>query len=212
MSAMKKILESPFTLLFLALVWSLGHTPLLAADLADVTPSFSMSSLWLPALILGIGIALILLEVFVLPGFGIAGISGILASVVGLFLGTHALISHGGHFTDAMGYIVSSGVTAVLATMLGCFMFWALPRLPGFRSMLPQDARPGELRGEALEPLHHLTGQPGIAKTALRPAGKIALENGQLLDVVTRGEFIEPGTQVYVVKVEGPSVVVSKLE
>ncbi|GIK52894.1 MAG: hypothetical protein HUU03_00825 [Planctomycetaceae bacterium] len=211
MGAMKKVLENPLTLLMLVLVWSLGHSPLLAADVSDVTPSFNMSSLWLPALILGIGIALILLEVFVLPGFGISGISGILASVVGLFLGTHTLISQGGHFSDAMGYVLSSGITAVLATMLGCIMFWALPRLPGFRSMLPKDALPGELRGEAVEALHHLTGQPGIAKTALRPAGKIALENGQLIDVVTRGEFIEAGTQVYVVKVEGPSVVVSKL-
>lgn len=209
MSVLKKILESPLTLLALVLV-TYCH-PLGATDVAEATPSFGMSGLWLPALLLGLGVALILAEVFVLPGFGIAGIAGVLLTCVGLFLGIHTLVVEHGNFSDLMGYTISAGGTAVGATGIGVLFFWALPRLPGFRSMLPKDARPGELRGVALDPLHHLTGQPGIAKTPLRPAGKIALENGQVIDVVTRGEFIDAGTQVYVTKVEGPSVVVAKL-
>ena len=209
MTALKKILESLLTLLLLIVVTTCH--PLGAADVSDATPSFNMASLWLPALLLGLGIALILTEVFVIPGFGITGISGIVLTCVGLFLGIHTLVAEHGNFNDAMGYSISAGGTAIGATLIGLMFFWLLPRLPGFRAMLPKDARPGELRGVALDPLHHLTGQPGIAKTALRPAGKIALENGQLVDVVTKGEFIDAGTQVYVTKVEGPSVVVSKL-
>lgn len=209
MNALKKTLESPLTLLLLVL-FAYCH-PLGAADVSDAAPSFSMASLWLPALLLGLGVALILTEIFVLPGFGVAGITGIALTCVGLFLGIHTLVVEHGSFNDAMGYSISAGGTVIGATIIGLMFFWLLPRVPGFRAMLPRDARPGELRGVALDPQHHLTGQPGIAKTALRPAGKIELENGQLVDVVTKGEFIDAGTQVYVTKVEGPSVVVSKL-
>lgn len=209
MAALKRILESPLTLLFLVIVTTCH--PLGAADVSDATPSFTMTSLWLPALLLGLGIALILTEVFVIPGFGITGITGILLTCVGLFLGIHTLVVEHGNFNDAMGLSISAGGTVIGATGIGLMFFWLLPRLPGFRAMLPRDARPGELRGEAVEALHHLTGQPAIARTDLRPAGKIALENGQVVDVVTRGEFIEAGTQVYVTQVEGPAVVVSKL-
>lgn len=209
MTAVKKILESPLTLLLLV-VASYCH-PLGATDVAEAAPRFGMAGLWFPALLLGLGIALLLLEVFVLPGFGIAGISGILLTCVGLFLGIHTLVVEHGDFSDFMGYTISAGGTVIGATLIGLMFFWLMPRLPGLRAMLPKDARPGELRGVALDPLHHLTGQPGIAKTALRPAGKVALENGQLVDVVTKGEYIDAGAHVYVVKVEGPSVVVSKL-
>ncbi len=211
MPLLKRVLESPLTLLLLVIATSCAHTPLLAGDVSDVTPSFSMGSLLLPALMLGIGIALILVELFVIPGFGVVGITGVALSVAGLFMGSHAMIVGGGHFSDFMGYLVSASITVVASTLLGCFFFWALPRVPGFRSMLPKEAPVGAKHGEGLPHLHHLSGQPGIASTDLRPAGKITLENGQVVDVVTRGEFIEAGTQVYVAKIDGPSVVVTKL-
>ena len=62
----------------------------------------------------------------------------------------------------------------------------------------------------APQELAALAGQSGQSLSPLRPAG-VALINGQRVDVVTDGEFIEPETEVEVVDVEGSRVVVRSL-
>ena len=62
----------------------------------------------------------------------------------------------------------------------------------------------------APQELEALAGQSGQSLSPLRPAG-VALINGQRVDVVTNGEFIEPETEVEVVAVEGSRVVVRSL-
>ncbi|MCC6574250.1 MAG: hypothetical protein IT462_10710 [Planctomycetes bacterium] len=179
--------------------------------LTDITPTFGIADLWLPALLLGIGVALLLAEVFVLPGFGVAGVSGLISIVVGMFLGIHTLVVRHGTFNDATGLAISAGGTALGSTLLGAAILWLLPKIPGFRRMMPRDRATGEAHGEAFPPRHHMMGQQGVSKTPLRPSGIVTLETGEVVDVVTKGEFIDTGSHVFVENIDGPSVIVRKL-
>lgn len=179
--------------------------------LTDLTPTFVIADLWLPALLLGIGIALLLAEVFVIPGFGVAGVSGLISMVVGMFMGIHTLVVRQGTFNDATGLAISAGGTAIGTTILGAAILWLLPKIPGFRRMMPADRPAGDAHGEGFPPRHHMMGQQGVTNTPLRPAGKVTLENGEIVDVVTKGEFIDTGSHVFVENIDGPSVIVRKL-
>ena len=57
-----------------------------------------------------------------------------------------------------------------------------------------------------------ILGQAGTAATTLRPAGKVTLDDGRLLDVVAEGEFIEKGTRVKVSRCDGSITIVSRME
>lgn len=56
-----------------------------------------------------------------------------------------------------------------------------------------------------------LVGKTGVAQTVLRPSGR-ALIDGELVDVITEGEFYEPGTAIRVVAATGGRTVVRKEE
>jgi membrane-bound serine protease (ClpP class) len=56
----------------------------------------------------------------------------------------------------------------------------------------------------------HLVGTSGVAMTDLRPSGTIVIDDKRY-DVVTGGEFLDNGTEVRVVEVEGSKVVVREM-
>ncbi|MBN2170678.1 MAG: nodulation protein NfeD [Candidatus Krumholzibacteriota bacterium] len=154
------------------------------------------------------GLVLLVLEIFVIPGFGIAGILGIIFLMAGLLLSRVA--PHGGlpDFTRALGLLIASFfVTLVL--------FLALLRY------LPQARWMGgivlETRQERTAGFHsdeygdeHLEGRTGICLSDLRPAG-IAEIDGRRIDVVTEGGYIEKGTRIRIAEVSGNRVVVEAL-
>ena len=53
------------------------------------------------------------------------------------------------------------------------------------------------------------SGMMGIAKTMLRPSGKAEI-SGQVVDVISQGDFIDPGTPLRILAVEGPRIVVER--
>ena len=154
-----------------------------------------------PELIIGLvvaGLLLILAEVFI-PG-GFAGVLG------GLFLaaGVVAGFFHGTMF--GFWLLLASIVGGILA-----FWFWLkfFPRLPiGKRVILQGDAKGWEGYDESGKAF---LGKEGVAKSPLHPAG-IASIHGKRVDVITRGELIETGEKVKVIKVQGNRVVVSRVK
>ena len=149
------------------------------------------------ALILG-GLILVALELFVIPGFGVAGVLGFATLAWGI-----ARIFQGNTLT-MLGY----------TTLIGAALFGlALWLLPNSRLMRPLtlsarlSASPKEETLLTPQSPHDLLGQTGTALTDLRPAGTIHIDKLRV-DVVTEGSYIARGSEVEVVRVEGNRVTV----
>ena len=162
-----------------------------------------------------IGVILILLEIFVTPGFGVLGILGILMAFMGLTL---SLIDNV-HFNfenvslkrvSVALMTVTVGVFGgiVLSLWLGRFMF-SRDRGPLKKLSLKsvQDVKDGFISIDSS--LLTLVGKTGISKTVLRPAGKVEIDN-EVHDAVTLGEFIDKGKTVKVLKVEATQLYVEE--
>ncbi|MCJ7554285.1 MAG: nodulation protein NfeD [Ignavibacteriaceae bacterium] len=152
------------------------------------------------------GLILIASEIFIIPGFGIAGISGMLLVVLSLFL---SLIG-GRPFLDfeiiSMAIIQLAGaITSALILILILAKF--LPKSAIFNKLVLSTATAAN-RGYVSNPdFSSLVGKEGIALTTLRPAGTAEID-GQKVDVVSDSEYIKNGTKIKVIKTEGMRVVV----
>ena len=157
-----------------------------------------------------IGVVLLVIEIFVIPGFGIFGILGILLMVGSLFLG---LLSD---FEMIDWSIISIAIIQLGLTFLFTFIviFLLLRFLPKTEmwSKLILNEQVAARSGYAAKPdFAHLIGQEGIAFTDLRPSGT-ALINGNRIDVVTEGDYIRNGSRIKVRFAEGSKVVVEVIK
>jgi len=160
---------------------------------------------WEELLLVAGGLILLGLEVFIVPGFGIAGIAGIAALVAGLGL---TLVGAGATASVIVGALGRVAVSILLALASGMALLSVLPRLPfGRRLVLDTDMRSGEGYASAPESDRLQLGQTGTALSPLRPAG-VADINGARVDVVSDGSFIEAGSAIEVTRVDGNRIVV----
>lgn len=155
-----------------------------------------------------VGVALLLLEIFVVPGFGITGAVGIVLMVAGLFLG---LISD---FPMVDWSILSVAIVQLASSFILAFitifiLLKFLPKTEMFNKLILQrniDLRSGYTSDDKIQ---ELIGKIGKAFTDLRPSGTALIENKRI-DVVTNGEYITKGTKIVVISKEGSKVVVEK--
>ena len=153
------------------------------------------------------GLVLLFLEIFVIPGFGLAGVLGIGALLAGLSL---SLIGAGAAWEfilKAAGRVVFS----LLAAVVGSFaLLRFLPRLPFGRGLiLETELQAGAAGASAPESDRIWLGKSGIAISPLRPAGVAEIE-GERVDVVSDGDFIGSGTPIVVTGVDGNRIVVRR--
>ena len=163
-------------------------------------------------LLLMIGGLLIGIEVFVLPGFGVAGIAGIIVIAAGLVLAFQGFVIPDPSFPWE-GRLLLNNLAMVMGAFLGAF----LVSLGVIRYVLPQVSK--VMKGPYLEATlkdSHVNapdvvnvkpGDTGVVHTFLRPSGKIII-NDQKLDAITQGEYIEKGIHVSVERVEANKVIV----
>lgn len=156
-----------------------------------------MQSLGLVVLLLVAGLLFLGAELFIIPGFGLVGVVGIVLLIGG---GVAAWTVLG-----ALGGSLAILVTVVLAVGLAVKAF----RSKALRRRLVLDTQLAQGGGTESRDLANLVGAVGTAKSDLRPAG-IALVGDQRIDVVSEGGFLERGTNIKVVAVDGPRVVVAK--
>ena len=146
-----------------------------------------------------IGIILIFIEIFVIPGFGAAGISGIILVIGGL---TMALLDNNNFNFEAVGQKeLGEAVLTVLAGLIIGFvgMVWLSDKI-GHKGMLRKVALNTDLEGAVSSPnLSSLIGKEGTAATILRLSGKVWIE-GEMYDGVSESGFIEKGRKVKVVR------------
>lgn len=163
---------------------------------------------WEELLLVVLGIVLFSLELFVIPGFGVAGIAGIVALVAGLGM---ALVGAGATGAVIIGALGRVAISILLALGGGLVLLRFLPHLPfGRRFVLNTEMRAGA--GYSSEPTadHRALGRTGTARSPLRPAG-VADVDGARLDVVSDGSFIDAGAPVEIIRVEGNRIVVREL-
>ncbi len=155
-----------------------------------------------------IGIVLIALEIFVIPGFGIAGILGIFFTVGSLVL--VMLNNDTFDFTFVPFDEVFLAVSVTLAGMLGsvALLFIGGVRLTNTKMFSRIALTDTMSRAEGYtsnfkkEPM---VGKKGTTYTVLRPSGKVSID-GELYDAYTRGDYIDKDVKIVVVSDEGTSL------
>jgi membrane-bound serine protease (ClpP class) len=158
------------------------------------------------------GVLLLVVELFLLPGFGVPGFLG-LACILGS-IALAALPDAPGELPAAPGYFLLPMAKSFLGAAIGAFVVVLLiarflPTVPFFRRlhMEPAPQQTGSAVPVAKAGERTLIGEKGVAETTLRPAGTAKI-GGKRMDVVAEGAYIEPGTPVRVVAVQGNVVTV----
>ncbi|HEX2204973.1 MAG TPA: NfeD family protein [Longimicrobium sp.] len=162
---------------------------------------------WESVALIAAGIVLVLVEIFVIPGFGVAGVLGI-AAVAGSIL----LALVGAHPTAAD--LSTAALVLTSSLIMVAFSLWALLRhLPHdrrARNLILQGGLASSAGYRAAAARADLHGAEGVTVTDLRPAGTAEFA-GERLDVVSEGDFVPAGTAVRVVRSEGYRHVVEPL-
>jgi membrane-bound serine protease (ClpP class) len=162
-------------------------------------------------LIFILGIGLLVVEIFVLPGFGIAGVTGIVLMVAGLTL---SLVSN--HFFDFTFTPVNTIFYSLLRValifafvMVGAVTFGGrLFNTKLMRNVILTDTQENQQAYVAnTSSLKALVGKQATAETVLRPSGMINVD-GEKYDAITDGAFINKGETAMVVEVRGNYLVV----
>ena len=163
-------------------------------------------------LIFVVGIILIALEIFVIPGFGVFGITGLVLTLGGL-----TLVMLNNNMFD-FEFVPSEDITrALITTLLGLLGSLVLMIFGGvrltqsnfFKRIALQDAQTRESGYSSRFIAEGFMGKSGTVYSVLRPSGKVEIK-GELYDAYTRGEYLEEGTPVIVIEESGTSLRVKK--
>ncbi len=157
------------------------------------------------------GVVLIILEIFVTPGFGVLGISGIVAMVLGLTFAMidTELLRHIPTGELSAGYLLRPVVLvlfSVTAALVLCIWLGrrVLTRQSAMRERLVLTSSMNAEEGFVSHVYErNLVGREGVTSTALRPAGKIVIDDKIYEAAGADGQFIEKGERVVVVNDEG---------
>ncbi len=167
-------------------------------------------------LIFVIGIILIALEIFVVPGFGITGISGITLAFSGLVLSLIKNVNFTFDGVDSADFMIAMSTVMVgsiggigLAIYLSQKLFTTENGRFSHLSLKEVMSLEDGYLGVDTEILH-LKGKKGIAMTTLRPSGKISIE-GKTYDALAESGMIDKGTAIVVIRVETAQLYVEEI-
>ncbi|GGC45812.1 hypothetical protein GCM10011386_42600 [Parapedobacter defluvii] len=158
------------------------------------------------------GVVLILLELFVIPGFGVAGILGIICLVCGLAFSMVAndyfnfSIAAPGMLFNSFLLVIASMVTATIVMVI---FGKSLLKTKAFKRLVLQDEQRSEEGYTSSRLNTELVNREGVAKTVLRPSGKVEID-GKWYDAVALDGFIDIGEDIYVEKHENYNLFVRK--
>lgn len=157
-----------------------------------------------------VGVGLILVEAFVIPGFGVAGVLGIIFMFAGLFMalaGSWPFVT-----TDDIYRAIYTLAGSVALTILGAIAITTfLPKTKTFGTFVLSEEQKRDLGYSSHAEHDELLGKEGIALTVLRPSGT-ALIDDERVDVVSEGGYIEANKPVRVVRIEGIRIIVKEVK
>ena len=188
----------------------------LIAALAYFTPLYleGLAAHW-EILVFIVGLILIALEIFVIPGFGITGILGIIFSFTGLVLSLLNNIDFDFKWVNPEKIITAftTVIVALFAGFIGSLflskeIFTARNGFLGRLSLQEiQEAEKGFVGVDSS--LKSLAGKTGMAYTVLRPSGKVLIE-GKVYDAIASWGMIEKGSEIIVIKAEAAQLYVEQ--
>lgn len=162
------------------------------------------------------GLALLIVEIFVVPGFGLPGISGIILIFSSLVLSMIFNIGFDFQFVPP-GRVLSRLLLVISASIMGFFLsIWLGKKLItaetrfgslAFKTVLTKDE--GFMAQDMS--LTRFVGREGITLTFMRPAGKVEID-GDVMDAVSNIGLIDKGERVIVTRFENAQLVVDKIE
>lgn len=153
-----------------------------------------------------VGVGLLLLELFVIPGFGIAGIAGI-----ALMLGSVFFVFRNAYKLETAVFGLSFAIILTFAFAIA--LSYILPKTRTWNHLVlsaAMDSGSG-FHSAPRENFQEYVGKTGIALTPLRPAGTVRVDDKRL-DVVTAGDFIVRETPVKIINVEGSKIFVEAID
>ncbi len=178
---------------------------------------------WWEIAVFAIGMGLMMMEIFVIPGFGVAGISGVLLMIfaIGAMMVGNPPEELPIPASPLDWTLFEQNLQGLMAGFIGfCIFAYFIgkyfPRLPLTNRLVltaykdPVSVRSGGVASPAPEP-QVMVGEEGVSGSELHPCG-IARFGKNRLNVVTRGELIETGRKIKIVVIEGNSIVVKELE
>ncbi len=141
--------------------------------------------------------ACLAIEVFILPGFGVVGILGIILLIAAI-----------AYSWIALGAVWGIGMLALSAILFGLGI-WIVSRTKFGRRFVQSESLRGAV--SALGKDHAcLIGKEGVALSDLHPIGS-ALVAGQKIDVISRGLFIKKGAKLRIIETSGPRIIVEEV-
>ena len=175
---------------------------------------------WLEVVLFVLGIGCLAMEIFVVPGFGVFGVSGIVLVLASLVMAGHSwsfdLMTNIEELTWQSGQVL---LAFAIVIAFGFSVARLLPSLPGFDSLVlgPPGSGTDEprLRLESSPASGGLVsgvsvGDNGVALTMLRPSGKARFEN-RVFDVISDGPFIPAEAELEVIATSGNRIVVRQV-
>ncbi len=174
---------------------------------------------WWEIALFAVGIVLIAVEIFITPGFGVIGGAGVLCCMIGLMailientpgrLPMPADVDWGRVQADMLALVLGFLASIVAAALLAKYF----QRIPIANQLILSQAETGTIapyaQGSPIDAIQ--VGRVGTTESTLRPAGKVWFDE-DLIDAVTEGDMIEPGTPVRVLRRQGNRVVVERAD
>jgi len=175
-----------------------GHYIVNLADMVDI-------------LILVVGVILLIIEAFFIPGFGFFGVAGILLIAAGMFM---SLIGHWPTVDtpDLQNALFQVSVSFIITFVVAIAMFKIVPKTGVWRRIaLGEETRADQGYVGTITDLDYLVGKIGKTLTLLHPTGTVFV-GSERLDVVSEGGFIDKNTEVKIIKIEGNRIIVRETE
>ncbi len=168
-------------------------------------------------LIFALGVILMLVEIFAIPGFGVAGVAGVIAMVTGLTLSMidNEMLKDFEFTGEGMSLLMRSFGVVVLSALMGLIAsIWAASKVLSTTSFAAlvlgadQKTDEGFLGVDSMQKT--LVGKSGEAYTVLRPSGRVLIE-GNIYDAKSEFGYINKGDKVKVLRYETGQVYVMKV-
>ncbi|GIW71484.1 MAG: hypothetical protein KatS3mg102_1026 [Planctomycetota bacterium] len=163
-------------------------------------------------LLLVVGVGLLLVELLVLPGFGLAGVLGLLSVAAGLLLMRQPFVVPESplEMEQFLDNLKGFGLGLAALVLLFAAIVRLLPKSPWLSQLVLQGSQRVENGYSVASPARvALIGRVGRALTPLRPAGKVELGE-EVVDAVAEGEMLDPGTEVEIIDTDANRVLVRR--